>query len=480
MSTPRKITKNAIVLFIAQIITYAIGFFITMFTARYLGTTGFGVLSLALSITAITSIFADLGLGSLTVRELSRNKSLTNKYFSNTLLMKIFSSFLTIVITIIIVNLFNYNQPVSTVIYIITLSMIITVFNGILNSILQAYERMEYISINSILNSALMLGGTLIGIYYKFDILFFASIYIISNVLTLVSTLLIYVWKFHLPRIEVDLSFWKPTLKEALPFGIAGVFVMVYYSIDSLMLSVMVGNEAVGMYNAAYKLIFLFLSVYSVYIIAIFPVMSQFYKTSNESLKFAFERSFKYLLIISIPASIGITILAKKVILLIYGVDYLPSILALQVLIWTIIFMFLNGLSTNLLGAVNRQPVVTKITGLGAGLNILLNLILIPKFSFIGASVATVITEFSIMPLLIYIIVKNGSISFRPLIDNLPKIIISSGIMTLALLSLENLNLFLLIIIACIVYFGAITFTKTLDETDMKLLKSIINKRNLR
>jgi O-antigen/teichoic acid export membrane protein len=479
MSTTQKITKNTIVLLIAQIITYAIGFFITMYTARYLGAAGFGILSLALSITAITIIFADLGLGSLTIRELSRDKSLTDKYFSNTLLMKVFSSFLTIGITIIIVYLFNYPQPVSTVIYIITLSMIIIVFNGIINSILQAYERMEYISINSILNSALMLVGTLIGIYYQFDVLFFASIYVISNVLTLVSTLLIYVRKFHLPRIEVDLSFWKPTLKEALPFGIAGVFVMVYYSIDSLMLSVMSGNEAVGLYSAAYKLIFLFLSFYSVYIIAIFPVMSRFNNTSNESLKFAFERSFKYLLIISIPLAIGTTLLAKKIILLIYGADYISSILALQVLIWTIIFMFLNGLSTNLLGSVNRQLVVTKITGLGAGLNILLNLILIPKFSLIGASAATVITEFSIMPLLVYIIVKNGSISFSPLIKDLPKIIISSGIMTLVLLSLETMNLFLLIIIASIVYFGAIKFTRTFDETDMKLLKSIIKKRNL-
>lgn len=476
MSTARRVTKNTSVLFIAQLVTYVIGFFITMYTARYLGIEGFGILSLALSITAITGIFADLGLGSLMVRELARDKSLTSKYLSNTLIMKVILSFLTIGITILMVYIFKYPEPTSTVIYIITLSMLINVFNGIINAVFQAYESMEYISVGTILNSVLMLGGTLIGIYYKFDILFFATIYVIANLLTLISTILIYVWKFSLPKIKVDLSFWKPTIKEAWPFGVAGIFVIIYYQINSIMLSLMSGNEAVGLYNAAYRLIFLFLALYNVYIIAIFPVMSSFYKTSKDTLRFAFERSFKYLLIISIPLTIGTTLIANKIILLVYGASYLPSVLALQVLVWTIIFMFLNGLAGNLLGSVNRQQVVTKITGFGAVFNILLNLILIPKFSFVGASAATVITEFSMLPLIMYVMLKTEHTTLKPLLKDLPKIIISSGIMAIVVILLNSLNIFLLIIIAIIVYFIAIYLTKTLDASDIKIVKSIINK----
>ena len=476
MSTARRVTKNTTVLFISQLVTYIFGFFITMYTARYLGTEGFGILSLALSITAITGIFADLGLGSLTVREVARDKSLTTKYFSNTLVIKFLLSFLTIGITILMVYFFKYPEPVTTVIYIITFSMLINVFSGLIGSIFQAYESMEYMSICTILNSVLMLGGTLIGLSYQLDILFFATVYVIANILTLISYIIIYIWKFSLPKIEVDLSFWKPTLKEALPFGIAGIFVIIYYQIDSIMLSVMSGNEAVGLYNAAYRLIFIFLALYNVYIIAIFPVMSSFFETSKESLRFAFERSFKYLLIISLPLTVGTTLIANKIILLVYGPSYLPSVLALQVLIWTIIFMFLNGLAGNLLGATNRQPVVTKITGLGAVLNILMNLILIPKFGFIGASAATVFTEFLILPMMMYVMVKTQKTNIKPLIKDLHKIIFSTAIMGIVMIFLNFLNLFLLIIIAIIVYFGVIYLTKTLDNDDIEVVKSIVKK----
>jgi O-antigen/teichoic acid export membrane protein len=476
MSTARRVTKNTGVLFIAQLITYVIGFFITMYTARYLGTEGFGILSLALSITAITGIFADLGLGSLMMREIARNKSLTSKFFSNTILIKFLLSFLTIGITIAIVYIFKYPEPITTVIYIITLSTLINAFNGVFVSIFQAYEDMEYVSVGTILNSVIMLVGTFIGIYYQLDILFFATIYVVANILTLAVSLFIYQWKLSQPKLEIDFSFWKPSLKEALPFGVAGIFVIIYYQIDSIMLSVISGTEAVGLYNAAYRLIYLFLSLYNVYIIAIFPVMSTFFKTSKESLNFAFERSFKYLLIISLPLTVGTVLVAKKIILLIYGANYLPSVLALQVLIWTIIFMFLNGLGGNLLGAANRQPVVTKITGFGAVLNILLNLVLIPTFGFVGAAAATVFTEFCILPLFMYIMVKTQNTQIKPLIKDLPKIIVSTAVMAVVVILLNFLNLFLVIMIAIIVYFVAIFITRTLDETDIEILRSIVKK----
>ncbi len=159
------------------------------------------------------------------------------------------------------------------------------------------------------------------------------------------------------------------------------------------MLSIMVGNAVVGWYNAAYKFIYIFLSFNTLFIISIFPVISRFYKTSKESIKFAYEHSFKYMLIITIPIAVLVTVLANKIILLIYGPNYIPSVIALQILIWTIVFMFVNGISGNFLGSINKQPIVTKITAIGAVTNIILNILLIPKYSYIGSSFATVITE---------------------------------------------------------------------------------------
>ena len=170
---------------------------------------------------------------------------------------------------------------------------------------------MEFQSIGQILNSIMMFSGVIIAINVGLSVVGFSLIYLLSSVITLIFIITIYLWKFSLPIIEIDTIFWKKIFKEALPYGLAGIFVTIYYWIDSVMLSIMVGNEVVGWYNAAYKFIYIFLSFHTMFIISIFPVLSSFYKTSKESIKFAYERSFKYMLIISIPIAVFVTVLAN-------------------------------------------------------------------------------------------------------------------------------------------------------------------------
>jgi O-antigen/teichoic acid export membrane protein len=476
MSTVRTIAKNTTALLIATIISYILTFFISIYIARYLGAEGFGILSLAIALTGIFSIFTDLGINTLAVREIAKNKELTNNYLINVTVIKILLTFLTLSIIFLIVNITGYTKNISTVILIIAISMIFTAFTNLFNSIFQAYEKMEYISVGNILNSMLLFIGVIISIYFQLNIFFFAASYLAASLLVLVYSSLIYTWKFHLPKISIDLSFWKSTLKEALPFGVTNIFGSIYYWIDSVMLSQMVGNEVVGWYNAAYRLMFAFLAIYTVYLSSIFPVMSKFYKNSEEYLKFSYERSYKYLLIVSLPIAVGTTLLADKLILLIYGSGYIPAIFALQILIWTIPLLFINGLSGYLLSAVNRQMTLTKIVFVGMVLNIILNLILIPKFSFIGSSFATVVTELSLFLLFIYSLIKTGYTDKKSLTKDLPKIIASNMTMALSIILLKDSNLLLIIPFASIVYFVAIYLFKALDEIDISLIRSILNK----
>ncbi len=477
MSTERTIAKNTVILLVATVLSYILMFFVNIFIARYLGAEEFGILSLAIALTGIFTIFTDLGLNTLTIREIARNKTLTRDYLINITVIKILLAILTLFIVFFTVNIFGYTEEVSYIIYLITFSIIFTAFTSIFNSIFQAYEQMEYMSVGNILNSAILFMGVVIGIFCKLDIFFFAMVYIIASIVVLVYSFIIYTWKFPIPKINIDLSFWKLTLKEALPFGVTNIFGSIYYWIDSVMLSKMVGNEVVGWYNAAYRLMFVFLSIYTVYLASIFPVMSKFYETSNEYLKFSYERSYKYLLIISLPIAFGTTLLADKIILLIYGAGYIPAIFALQILIWTVPLLFINGLSGYVLGAVNRQMVLTKITFIGVVLNIILNLILIPKFSFIGSSVATVVTELILSPFLVYPLFKAGYANKKALSKDLPKLIVSNMVMVAIIIILRDLHLLLIILLASLVYFVTIYLFGVLDEIDISLIKRLLNLR---
>ena len=89
MSTFKTITRNAGVLFISRFLTYTLAFFYTIYMARYLGATGFGIISFALAFTGILGIFSNLGLSTFMTREIARDKSVVNKYLSNIISIKL-------------------------------------------------------------------------------------------------------------------------------------------------------------------------------------------------------------------------------------------------------------------------------------------------------------------------------------------------------------------------------------------------------
>ena len=106
-----------------------------------------------------------------------------------------------------------------------------------------------------------------------------------------------------------------------------GLIYLVYYSIDVVMLTNIVGSYATGVYNASYKLISVLTLFYSVYTAVIFPIMSKFFENDEKLLIISFERSIKYLMMIMIPIAIVTTFYSSDIILLIYGSEIpLPDV----------------------------------------------------------------------------------------------------------------------------------------------------------
>ncbi|MDP3066978.1 MAG: flippase [Methanobacteriaceae archaeon] len=477
MGQLKTIAKNSASLFVSQILSYLLIFFYILYVARYLGAEGFGILSLAISLTGIFGILVDMGLSTLMIREVARDKSKTNKFISNTALMKIILSFLVWVLLYLFVNVAGYPELVKNVVYLVYLSVLINAFSLIFTAVMQAEEKMEYVSLSAILNSVVMLSGTLMGIYYSLDILYFAALYVISNSLNFLYLSLVYLWKFNFPKIEVDFGFWKPTLKEAWPYGFTGLSGLLYTYVDSIMLSLIQGNLVVGWYSAAYRLMLITLFIPNAVNMAIFPLMSRLYVSSKDSLILINERYFKYMLILGIPLGFGTTILADKIILLVFGADFAPSVIVLQILIWTAVFTFAGATFSQLIQSINKQLLLTKISVMCLLINVVLNLILIPRYSYIGASIVTVLTEMILVSYMYYATFKLGYlIDTQKIIKNLGKITFSALIMSSFLLYFQYLNFFLLVILAALIYFLVIYLTETFDKMDEQLFRQLMRK----
>ena len=186
MSVIKRIAKNTAALVISNVTCAVLGMLYGMYTARYLGADGFGVISLAIAFMSLFSIFSDLGLQQLMVREVARDHRLLDKFLGNILFTKIFLVILAYTLILITIYLLNYPTSTIQIVGIVGLSMACSAFTGALNSIFQALERMEYVSFGSILNSALMLAGGIYAVSQKFPVIAFALIYSISSVVVLI------------------------------------------------------------------------------------------------------------------------------------------------------------------------------------------------------------------------------------------------------------------------------------------------------
>lgn len=480
MDTVKKIAKNTAVLFLAQVLGLGLGFFYMIYMARHLGAVGFGILSFALAFTTIFAIFADFGLQPLTVREVARNKTLAPKYLSNLSAMKLILSAATFGLIAVTINLLGYPQKTINVVYLVALSVVLNSFTTMLYSIFQAHERMEYQSLGHILNGTLMLAGVIFVIKSDMGVVGFASLYVLAGITCLAYSIAVLKTKFpdlfsewSSRKLEVDRGFWKATTKEAMPFAMATFFMLIFYWIDSVMLSLMKGDAVVGWYNVAYRMVLVLLFIPHTFIAALYPVMATFHKTSENSLRSSHEKSFKYLTIIGMPIAVGTTLLARRIILLIFGAEYTNSILPLQILVWSALFIFMSITFGNLFNCLNRQAIVTKITGICVVANVVLNIILIPRYSLVGASIATVLTEFVALSLCFVWGFRIGyTVPERKLASILTRVLLSSTLMAFYVLVFRELPLLALLPSAAVVYFLTLYISKGMDKEDISLLQS--------
>jgi O-antigen/teichoic acid export membrane protein len=478
VSTVRRIARNTLLLFSSNVLGLLLSFFYLIYATRYLGAGNYGILSLGLAFTSIVGFFTDIGLVSVTIRDVARDRSLVEKYAGNIVVLKLLLAILTFILTVLIVHLLEYPETTAAVIYVILLSVIFTAFAGVFIGIFQAFEKMEYVAIGSVLNNFIMLMGALFAISKEANVQGFAYIYLFASIILFIYNLFVSRRMFIRPRLELDLDLCRYLIREALPFGLSAFFIRIYYYIDIFMISLIIvnPNEIMGWYNAAYRLVFVLSFIPTTFLMAMYPIMSKCHISADESLGFMFERSFKYMLIIAVPIGVGTTLLAEKIIYATYGPAFAPSSIALQILIWSEVLIFLNSVFGNLLNSTNRQAVVAKQTILASILNILLNLVLIPSNSYVGASIATVITTSFAFIFLLTSTSKSGYRLPNKIIIDLLKVLFASFIMFIFIEIIIDTNLALLILSAACIYFIIILILKTMDDIDIQLFKKLIGR----
>lgn len=475
MSKIQTIFKNMSWLLISQIITSICAFVWTVLMARYLGVEQYGIIGFAISITGILGILDDFGISTHIVRHIANNYESAPKYLGNAIPLKLIFSIIKVVITLIILILFKRNELTITITLLFTIEMIFKSYIVSFNGCFQAFEEGKYQGIGNTLLTITTLIFILLTIQTNLGIYGISISYILANLITFIYVY--YVLNKHIakPKYELDIDFCKTITKLSLPFAVTGILYTIYYSIDVIMLTNIVGDYASGIYNATYKLISVLTLFYSVYTAVIFPVMSKFYKNDKKLLLISYEKSIKYLMIIIIPIAVATVCYSSDIIHLIYGHQYEVSSSVLSILIWTVCLLFISGANNTLLNASFKEISVTKIYTIAAVFNVVLNLILIPYLSYNGAAITTVMSDVLIVLIQAHIIFKLGHRPNKKLYYDLAKIIIGSGILGISLYFL-HMNMWVALPVGIIIYFTAIYLLRVFDNDDKYVIKEILGK----
>ena len=319
MSQVRTIFKNMSWLLVSQIIASVCGFIWTILMARYLGVERYGIFGFATSFTAILVIIVDLGISTHIVRHIATDYDSAPKYLGNAIPLKVLFSIACTIITLIALIIMNVNELVIKVTLLFTLEMIIKSYVNLFNGSFQAFEEGKYQGIGNTILHLILLVFILIAIFTDLGLYGIAVSYILANAITFIYEYYMLTKHVTKPKYELDKEFCKKITLLSVPFAVTGLLYTIYYSIDIVMLTNMVGSYATGIYNATYKLISVLTLFYSVYTAVIFPVMSRYYKNDESLLLISFEKSIKYLMLVIIPLAVATAFYSAEVMHLIYG-----------------------------------------------------------------------------------------------------------------------------------------------------------------
>lgn len=473
MTTARKIATNTTFILIGNIVVKAFALLISINLARYLGVEYFGEYNFVIAYLSFFTFVANFGLDSILIRDISRNKFNVNILVSNVLMFRILTSLFSIILSISIINFLDYSA--ETIIYVSLLSSILLLqgLSYLFESIFHSKLKMHYSSIGMIISKLIYTFFVFYLIISRSSLIIFFYTYIIAE---LIRTLIAihYSKKFVKIDANINTDLWKYLLKESIPFIVGYALFIIYYRIDILMLSGMEGNLAVGYYSAAYKLTDPLLFIPGAFASVLMPIMAKKYISDQRGLKETYYIGSKYILQIMFPLSIFLYFFSQDIIDLLYTDDYYASIYTLKILSLTIVVNSLNSIQNSLLVASDRQKLNTISVGICCILNIVLNIVLIPIYSYNGAAIATLISVLFLF--LIQLLFIRNELYLLPLSKHSYVIVFVSLFMGLFLSKASGFYLVILSIICIFVYIFILYLTGVLSKKDLFIFKSIFMK----
>ncbi len=481
MNTIQRLLSNTALAFVANVVTRAGTTLLFILIGRNLGPTDSGIFSLGTTYFTIVFGLSALGLHELLVREVTPRREQSARYFSNYLALRLAFSLLTYLLLVAGLFLFQpYNPDTTRVVLVLALAALPEAVTTICAALFEAHEQLALPALAAVVNSAIKLVGGFWLLQRGASVLDIAWLMVLAGVAGMLVFPPALVRLFRRApqhgRIMPDWAFSLDQLRQTPGFFAIHLFSVLDYQTDAFLISLMLTEADLGYYSAAMTItLSISLMTFAVRA-AIYPVMTRYAHDSPDKLALLYTKANQYLIALSLPIAAAICLLARPIILLIYGEAFAPAVPVLQVSIWAAVFLLVNVPNARLLLVDNRQSAAAGLTGISMTVNIAANLILIPILGIVGAAIARVLASAAFF-LSIHLYVQANILRgrFLPL---LPRPLLATAIMLAAMWPAREWPLAIPLAIGAIAYAGAALLLRVVPPGDLVYWRQALRPRS--
>ena len=365
----------------------------SVYIARVLGAASFGLYQFAQAFLIYLILLVDSGLALFGTKEIARDKENAGKVTLNIFAVRWIVACGLFVLSVAVLFVLPMEQTLRW----LFVATFLFIFYRALSSewVFQGLEAMEYIPLFKILITAFSLILTVGLVRGPLDLLKLPLLQAVCGFVVAFAFIFV-LFKRIMPASMKMLAppEWPSIFWQALPLGASIFMIQIYGNLDTIMLGFMGRSEIVGYYNVAYKVYFVCAGIFSAWLQTAMPVMSHRIANDLPAARVFINKYTRLTGLVFIPLTLVVFLLAPEIVLLIFGAEYLAAIPALKILIWQMLSITMGSIfSVLILLPAGRYYDFLGAVSVGALVNIILNLLLIPRFGMLGAATATIIAE---------------------------------------------------------------------------------------
>ena len=374
-----------------QVIRRCARFLFFFFAARKLGPTTFGVYALLLAIVLTLAIISGEGFSDYLARELSKAPELGRGLYVRVTQLRLLYVVLLYVPTIVLLHTLKYPAEILEDASLLFLILFPNAPFGAAQGVLRAAGRFGLLTwLETVQGSVLLVAG--VSLFAKAPVLRSIIWAEVASAFAGGIAAVLMVRGLRQPKLKSSVP-WRQVVRETSVFNIYPVITNIYDRIDVVLLSALAGSLAVGIYAAPYRILNGIQILPFALMSALLPAISGTTGNENENDQQLCSRMTGFFYSLALFPVLAVTLLARPLVLLLLGNSFAESTPVLRILIWATIPMFVNfGLNTFLL-ARSHEKKFLRTTVVCAVVNIVANLILIPRFSYFAAAAVTILTE---------------------------------------------------------------------------------------